>query len=211
MKTASKTSEKVQPQENQESAAQWVALDRVHAWPKNPHPPQPKEVRNVARSVKRFGFGAPLVARLANGELIAGHVRLLAAKLLKLQTVPVRFLDLPEDEAHVLALADNKLASNRERDWEDDAVSEILDDLEERGIELAIGTGFDDEEIDKILGGGSELEDEAAAREGAGGAGGNEAMPDQWAIVVQCRDEAHQLAMLERLGGEGLECRALVG
>jgi hypothetical protein len=36
------------------------------------------------------------------------------------------------------------------------------------------------------------------------------AVSEQFFILITCRDEAHQVALLERLGREGLECRALV-
>jgi ParB-like chromosome segregation protein Spo0J len=132
-------------------AAEYVTLDRLTPWPKNPDPPSPKDVRTIARSIKRFGFGEPILARLANGEIIAGHARYLASRRLKLETVPVRWMDLSEDEAHVLALADNKIAANRKRDWDGEQIEGILDDLESKNVNLANGTGFTEEEIDSIL------------------------------------------------------------
>jgi hypothetical protein len=35
--------------------------------------------------------------------------------------------------------------------------------------------------------------------------------PEQFLVLVTCRDEAQQVALLRRLSGEGLECRALLG
>jgi hypothetical protein len=91
-------------------AAVWVKPSALHPWPQNPTKDDPASVRRVADSIKRFGFGAPLVARKANGEVIAGHTRLRAAKQLGLERVPVRYLDISESDAHVLAVADNRLA-----------------------------------------------------------------------------------------------------
>ena len=146
-------------------AAENVPLDRIHEWPRNPHKPSTQDVRDVARSIKRFGFGAPIVARQENGELIAGHSRYLAAKRLKLTTVPVRFMDLSEQEAHVHALADNKIPSNRKRDWTDESIAAILEEAEAAGVDVEAGTGFDEDEIDALLaeatgegGGGDEEE-----------------------------------------------------
>jgi DNA modification methylase len=65
-------------------------------------------VARVVASIQRFGFGAPIVARAANREIIAGHTRWLAATQLGLARVPVRLLDINAREAHVLALADNR-------------------------------------------------------------------------------------------------------
>src|SRR5262249_5846827 len=36
-------------------------------------------------------------------------------------------------------------------------------------------------------------------------------LPEQFMIVVTCRDELHQVELLGRFQGEGLECKALVG
>lgn len=63
----------------------------------------------VMASIAELGFGAPLVARRANRMLIAGHTRLEAARRLGLPRVPVRFLDIDQDRADVLMLADNRL------------------------------------------------------------------------------------------------------
>jgi hypothetical protein len=35
-------------------------------------------------------------------------------------------------------------------------------------------------------------------------------VPEQWYVLVVCRDEKHQVEVLGRLSGEGLECRALL-
>jgi hypothetical protein len=197
-----KESEKAEPVAIAEPAAEYVALDKIHAWPRNPHPPSLKNVRDVARSIKRFGFGEPILARRENGEIIAGHCRLLAAHRLRLDRVPVRWSDLPESEAHVLALADNKLASNRDRDWTDDSIAAILEEAEAAGTDVEVGTGFDEDEIDKLLA-------EAHAASGDGDGSGDAQMGNDlhYQILVQCRDEKHQGELLGRLEAEGLVCK----
>src|SRR5437868_6061514 len=77
----------------EESAAVWVQLDELKPWKENPRHNQ-LAVQKVAASITRFGFGAPLLARTADKQIIAGHTRFLAAKALGLRVVPVRFLDL---------------------------------------------------------------------------------------------------------------------
>ena len=39
---------------------------------------------------------------------------------------------------------------------------------------------------------------------------GPEGLPEQYLVLVKCRDEKQQVELLERLGGEGLECMALL-
>jgi DNA modification methylase len=103
-------------------AAVWVAVGALVPWAGNPKKPTKAEIAGVAASIRKFGFGAPMVARKANREIIAGHTRLLAAKKEGLAEVPVRYLDLSERDAHVLALADNELGA----DWDGDMLKEQL-------------------------------------------------------------------------------------
>ena len=123
------------------SAAEWVKPSALKPWPQNPTRDDPASVRRVAESIKRFGFGAPLVARRANGEVIAGHTRLRAAKQLGLELVPVRYLDISEKDAHVLALADNRLAELTQRN--NATLAEQLKELDPSDQLLAGYTGGD--------------------------------------------------------------------
>jgi len=129
-----------------DAAAIWVPLNRLAPWPGNPTKDDPASVRRVAESIKRFGFGAPLVARKANGEIIAGHTRFKAARLLKLAQVPVRYLDISEADAHALALADNRLAELTQRS--DEALAAALQALPPVDQVIA---GYAQDDIDKLL------------------------------------------------------------
>jgi ParB-like chromosome segregation protein Spo0J len=90
-------------------AGEWVATADLAPWVGNPRR-NDKAVAAVAKSIERFGFGAPIVANARTREIIAGHTRLQAARKLGLRSVPVRWLDLSPAEGHALALVDNKLA-----------------------------------------------------------------------------------------------------
>ena len=138
-----------------EPAAVWVDVEKLKPWIDNPRK-NDATVASVVDSIRRFGFGAPVLARLENGEIIAGHTRIKAALHLGMRQVPVRYLDLDEAEAHLLALADNKLGESSS--WDDDLLAEQLREMEREDARIA---GFDGEEIDKIL---AEPE-EAVARE----------------------------------------------
>lgn len=66
-------------------------------------------VEYVAESIKDFGFKVPIVIDKDN-VIVCGHTRLLAAKKLKLKTVPcVVVTDLTEDQIKAYRLADNKV------------------------------------------------------------------------------------------------------
>lgn len=71
----------------------------------------------VAASIREFGWTNPILIR-PDGVIIAGHARLLAARSLGLQQVPVIELSgLTEAQYRALAIADNQLALNA--GWDD--------------------------------------------------------------------------------------------
>jgi hypothetical protein len=116
-----------------------VATSDLRPWVKNPRR-NDAAVDVVADSIRRFGFGAPLLARLDGGEIIAGHTRLKAALKLGIDEVPVRYLDLDENEAHTLALADNRAGEIAE--WDAAALAGLLREMEASDIGLG-GIGWD--------------------------------------------------------------------
>lgn len=131
-----------------ETAAEWVPIEALSPWKDNPRDNK-KAVNEVAQAIKRFGFGAPIVARRADGQIIAGHTRLLAARKLGLTKVPVRFMDLDPADAHLMALADNKLSELAS--WDDELLGQLLEKLRAEDVDLVTGTGFSDAEIRKLL------------------------------------------------------------
>jgi len=122
-------------------ALRWVDPTELTPWERNPRV-NDHAVQAVAESIQRFGFSAPIVAR-TNGQVIAGHTRLKAALRLELDRVPVRYLDLPEHEAHLLALADNRLGEDAE--WDYLELERLTSDLD------LTEAGFSTAEIDEIL------------------------------------------------------------
>ena len=135
-----------EPWPQAEPAAIWVPVAELKAWQANPRK-NDHAVPEVAASIRRFGFAAPILAR-PDGEVIAGHTRLKAALELRMHSVPVRFLDLSDQEAHALALADNRISEISR--WDRDGLGAVLADLESDGVNLD-GLGWSDEEIGRLL------------------------------------------------------------
>lgn len=127
-----------------EAAAEWVETMSLRPWAENPRQ-NDDAVKPVMESIKRFGFAAPIVARAADREIIAGHTRWRAAQALGLPRVPVRFVDLDPADAHLLALADNKL--NEKAEWDDAAVARILSEF---SLDDAALAGWDQKELDAL-------------------------------------------------------------
>lgn len=71
-----------------------------------------RQIAQIAESIRRFGFTNPVLVS-GDGEIIAGHGRVEAAKLLGLTEVPTLALDhLSAADRRAYVLADNKLALN---------------------------------------------------------------------------------------------------
>lgn len=103
-----------------------------------------EQVAQIAASIKEFGWTNPILVDGANG-IIAGHGRLMAARKLGMEVVPViELAHLSEPQRKALIIADNKLAMNAE--WDNDLLMLELGELLEGGFDLDL-TGFTAEEI----------------------------------------------------------------
>ena len=107
-----------------------------------------KQVKQIARSIERFGFVNPILVD-EEGAIIAGHGRCAAAKLLGMEAVPtVRLSHLSADERRAYVLADNQLAAKA--GWDRDLLAKEVQTLIDVEFDLDLA-GFDTGEIDLIL------------------------------------------------------------
>jgi DNA modification methylase len=107
-----------------------------------------RQVRQIADSIKRFGFTNPVLIS-DEDEIIAGPGRVEAAKLLGLETVPtLKLSHLSEAERRAYVLADNKLALNA--GWDADILAVELQALVDLDFDVTL-TGFSLAEVDLTL------------------------------------------------------------
>ena len=89
-----------------------------------------KQIKQIATSIERFGFTNPVLISNEN-EIIAGHGRVEAAKLLGIESVlTLRLSHLTEAQRRAYVIADNKLAQNA--GWDRDVLAIELQALIER-------------------------------------------------------------------------------
>ena len=128
------------------------AIDDVRPNSRNARTHSKKQIRQIAKSVKRFGFINPILVD-GSGMVLAGHGRLEAARLLGITQVPVVVIThLSDAEKRAYVLADNKLAENA--GWDRAMLAVELGDLAVMlpEIDLDIGiTGFSTGELDSLL------------------------------------------------------------
>lgn len=86
----------------------YLSIDQLKPDPGNARQHSAKQVRQIANSIEAFGFNVPLLVD-AEGNVIAGHGRLLAAKRLEWGQVPTIRLDhLSESQRRAFMIADNR-------------------------------------------------------------------------------------------------------
>lgn len=134
-------------------------IDRPIPYARNSRKIPERAIDKVAASINEFGWRVPIVVD-KDGVIICGHTRLLAAKKLGLQQVPVHVADnLTPAQVKAYRLMDNR--SHDESDWDVELLGPELEDLRDLDFDLSL-TGFDQHEIDSFLA-DSELEDLANA------------------------------------------------
>jgi DNA modification methylase len=127
--------------------------------PRNARTHPKRQIEQIMASIRAFGFTNPILAD-PEGNLIAGHGRLRAAKEMGLAEVPViELAGLTEPQKRALRLADNKIALNA--GWDLEILKLELADLSlpEIDIDLSL-TGFSVGEIDVVLAGNPDPDDE---------------------------------------------------
>jgi DNA modification methylase len=124
-------------------------------YPRNARRHSSKQIRQIADSIRTFGFTNPILID-AQDMILAGHGRVEAAKILNMVTVPcVRIETVTPDQRRAYILADNKLALNA--GWDQEILAIELQGLVDLGFDMTV-TGFSLAEADFIL---------DAARDGA--------------------------------------------
>lgn len=125
-----------------------VPVEEVVPYSRNARTHPPEHVEQIARSIREFGWTNPILID-GNGQIIAGHGRHAAARLLGLRRVPVIVLDgLSEAQKRALVIADNKLTDNSSFDL--DLLKIELVELQEEGFDLSL-TFFSPEELEDLL------------------------------------------------------------
>lgn len=184
-----------------ELAVEEVPTDELIPYANNAKIHTSEQIEQICTSIQEFGFNDP-VAVWGNPdggtEIIEGHGRVLAAKKLGLQTLPVIRLDhLTDAQRRAYAHVHNQLTMNT--GWDFAKLDEELEALAELDIDMDC-FGFD-----SLAGSEAEAEEEAAPA----GDNGYE-YESQYAIEVICENEADQEATYAALVEQGYSCKVVV-
>jgi DNA modification methylase len=178
----------------------------LRPYARNARTHSPKQIKQIARSIERFGFNNPLL--IDDGDqILAGHGRLLAAKQLNMKTVPcVRLSHLSEADKKAYVIADNRLAEKS--GWNNEILAIELQHLVDIGFDVDL-TGFEPAETDLIIEGIGEESDqpENLAPEPADGPTVSR-LGDVWLLgkhVLVCGDSTDEATYRLLMGDERAE------
>lgn len=127
-----------------------LATDSLVPYARNSRTHSEGQVAQIAASIREFGFTNPVLIDGAGG-LIAGHGRVMAARLLGLADVPcIRLGYLTDLKKRAYIIADNKLALSA--GWDEAMLALEFQDLLAEGYDVGL-TGFDLPGIDELVAG----------------------------------------------------------
>ena len=172
----------------------YKSVDELIPYVNNPRD-NANAVDAVASSIKNFGFKVPIVVDKGN-EIVTGHTRLLAAKKLTMEKVPVIIADdLSEAEVKAFRLADNKVGELADWDWS--LLDSEFEELKNMDLDFDMEDfGFDSgkEKANKTVDEREDLSEKLTAI---------------CEVVVECDNPEMQEEVYNRLVEEGYTCRVL--
>lgn len=134
------------------------SIDRLVPYARNARTHSDEQVAQIAASIKEWGWTTPVLVD-PEGQIIAGHGRVMAARKLGIEEVPVMIADgWTDEQKRAYVLADNKLALNA--GWDQELLALELSELQDLGADLSL-IGFSDEELTDLF-----AEKEAGDQEG---------------------------------------------
>jgi len=171
----------------------------LRPYPGNARTHSQKQIKQIARSIERFGFTNPVLVS-DEGEIIAGHGRVEAANLLGRRTVPTLALShLTAAERRAYVLADNKLTLNA--GWDREMLAIELQALVDLDFEIE-DTGFSLAEVDFVL-------DEALDASTEGPASREDSVPEVCGAPISKAGDLWQLGRHRLLCGDTRDADAM--
>lgn len=132
---------------DEETKLEQVLISDLKPHPKNPRVHPDSAIDKLVKSMKQYGFTNPVLISKDN-VILAGHARTKAARKAGKDKVPVIRLDLEGAAADAYLIADNRLQQDTK--WEKNVLKVLMEELEIQDYDLDL-TGFDQDEIDKLL------------------------------------------------------------
>ena len=171
-----------------------VGIDSIETHPSNA---RRGNVDAICKSLERWGQYKPIVANKRNGRILAGNHTFMAAQRLGWTEIAATWVDVDEETELKILAVDNRLSDVA--GYDDQALVELLRAIDscDDGLE---DTGYELTDLLKLI---DKLDDTESVVD----------LPDwedRYEVVIECRTENEQAALLLRLSEEGLKVRAIV-
>ncbi len=127
---------------------QIIEIERLKLAEYNPRKdlkPEDKEYQKIKKSITEFGYVDPIIVN-KDMTVIGGHQRLKILKELGYKKIECNVVDLDKNKERLLNIALNRTTGN----WDNKKLEQLLVNLVNEDIDTDV-TGFDEEEIEKII------------------------------------------------------------
>lgn len=138
-----------------ELTTEQVDVNRLATYPGNP---REGDIGAIAVSLEQNGQYRPIVVNKRDMTILAGNHTWKAAKYLGWETIAVTYVDVDEQQAKKIVLADNR--ANDLASYDNALLAEMLKSIAEEDTAALLGTGFDGDDLDTLI--------EDLERDGAG-------------------------------------------
>jgi ParB/RepB/Spo0J family partition protein len=166
----------------------------VEALKEHPRNPRIGDVAAIASSIEHNGFFAPILYQKTTSHVLAGNHRLKAALRIGMKKVPAIALDVDDEHALRVLLADNRMSDLGSYDE-----AALVDLLKEIGDSVAVG--YSKEEVDRVMNATTRhVEFDVNTKE----------MPLTYRVLVEGLTEKSQNALIGELESRGLKCKAMM-
>ncbi|CAH1216029.1 ParB N-terminal domain-containing protein [Paenibacillus sp. JJ-223] len=126
-----------------------VPIDQINAAAYNPRvdlQPGDPEYEKLRRSIEEFGYVEPVVWNERTGNMVGGHQRYkIMVNELGHTELQVSVVDLDDQQERLLNIALNKVSG----DWDEDALTQLLVELQADGADISL-SGFNDDELENL-------------------------------------------------------------
>lgn len=179
-----------------------AAISSLTALAHNPRAHSARNLESIQRSLEKFGQQKPIVVD-ADGVILAGNGTFAAAQALGWTQLEVVRSNLRGAEAKAYVIADNRAGDLS--DWDAEELSRQLKELEIEGFE-SVDLGFYEGQLEALqkedfaaAHGFVEPKEKSPADEKEKETAGAGDVAEQYKVVLDCRDEAHQTAIMDAI------------